>query len=80
MDAATGGSDLLILLHPIDEQLHGGGLEVNVAVQGKKEGVIGDDLLATSVWQLLGHQAMTQQVVHVHHLVAYSMVPLPRSL
>jgi len=67
VDAAARRAQLLVLLHQVDQQLHGVRLEVDVAVQRQQVRVLGDHLLALRRDPLL-HQPVTQQVVHVHHL------------
>ena len=44
VDAAAGGPEVLVLLHQVDEEGDGGGLEVDVPVQGQDVRVLGQDL------------------------------------
>ena len=45
MDSSASGSQVLVLLHEVDETGDGLGLEVDVSVQGQQVGVVGLHLI-----------------------------------
>ena len=67
MDAATGSTNLDVLLHDVNKKSQGSRLKVDVSIEGEQEGVVSPQLFATG-GQVLGEELEAQEVVHVHHL------------
>ena len=74
VDSTTSRSEVPVLLHQVDQQVDGRGLEVDVSVQGEDVGVLGQHFLAIHGNGQL-HKTMSKQVVHVHALRPALLVP-----
>ena len=74
MNAATGGSEVPVLLHQVDEQADRGRLEIDVTVKRQDVGVLGKHFLAVDGNRQL-HKTVSKQVVHVHALRPAFLVP-----
>ena len=77
MDAPAGRAQVLVLLHEVDEEADCVGLEVDVAVEGEQETVLRHDGLSLDRDGQL-HEAVAEEVVHVHALRPSLLVPDPR--
>lgn len=67
MNTTASGTQVLVLLHQIHQQRYGTGIEIDIAVQSQKVGILGHDILTINRdWQF--HQTVPQKVVHVHDL------------
>ena len=67
MNTTTRSSQIPVLLHQIDKQLHGVRLEIDISVESEKIRVFSHNLFAVNSDGQL-HQTVAEEIVHVHDL------------
>jgi hypothetical protein len=72
MNTTAGAAKSNMFSHQIDQLLHSRWTELAVAIDGQNVRIVGECLFAIHVRDHL-HYAMTEQVVHVHHLQTRSV-------
>jgi hypothetical protein len=71
VNAPAGAAQSNMFAHQIDQLLHGRRTELAVTIDGQNVRIVGECLFAIHVRDHF-HYAMTEQVVHIHHLQQYS--------